>query len=302
MPHNRLQLLTQAVQGADTVLILPHNNPDSDVIASAVALCGLLAKRLGLKSPIAYRGLIGRAENRALVRYLGHRLHSMAAPGRLQPDTLALVDTQPGAGNITLPLGARLSIVIGHHTWREETSASAFAGVRPQLGATSTILVEYLQTSGVEPTPKLATALFYGIKTATMGLGRDASPADAATYSYLQPRIDDQALANTGHAQVPPDYFRSFDTTLCAARVCDGAIIAYIGVMTYPDLGAEMADVLFRLERTRRVICIGACDGNLTISVRTRRSAHEAEHLVQAIVGSKAPPAGMARQPVDRSA
>ncbi len=63
-----------------------------------------------------------------------------------------------------------------HHAWRPETAAAGFADVRPELGATSTILARYLQATGLEPRSSLATALFYGIKAVTMGLSRDASP------------------------------------------------------------------------------------------------------------------------------
>ncbi len=82
-------------------------------------------------------------------------------------------------------------MVIDHHAWCKETATASFYDVRPRLGATSTILTQYLQGADVEPPLSLVTALFYGIKTITMGLSRDTSPADAAAYSYLQPRIDD---------------------------------------------------------------------------------------------------------------
>jgi len=98
--------------------------------------------------------------------------------------------------------------------------------VRTEVGATSTILTEYLQASGIEPTTPLATALFYGIKTDTMGLGRGASPADAAAYFYLQPRIDVDALVEIERAQLPAEYFQSFVTALQAARVYDGVVLA----------------------------------------------------------------------------
>ena len=104
-----------------------------------------------------------------------------------------------------------------------------------------------------------------------MGLSRDASPADAAAYSYLQPRIDASALANIEHAQVPAEYFRSFDAALRAARMYDGLILANLGVLAYPNLTAEMADVLLRLENARWVICMGECQGgSIILSVRTK--------------------------------
>jgi nanoRNase/pAp phosphatase (c-di-AMP/oligoRNAs hydrolase) len=120
-----------------------------------------------------------------------------------------------------------------------------------------------------------------------MGLSRDTSPADAAAYSYLQPRIDVRALAKIEHAQVPADYFRSFDAALRAARMYDGLILAYIGVLAYPDLAAEIADVLLRLEKARWVVCMGVYQEALILSVRTRSLDDAAEALVQVIVAGE---------------
>jgi nanoRNase/pAp phosphatase (c-di-AMP/oligoRNAs hydrolase) len=183
-----------------------------------------------------------------------------------------------------LPLEAGVDIVIDRHDWCQETAAARFSDVRPELGATSTILTGYLQAAGVEPAAPLATALFYGIKTNTMGLARNASPADAAAYIYLRPKIEVEALAQIERAQVPADYFRSFDTALREARVHDGLVISYLGVMSYPDLAAEIADVLLRLEESHWVICLGVHHDVLFISVRARGLGGGAGQLVQAIV------------------
>jgi nanoRNase/pAp phosphatase (c-di-AMP/oligoRNAs hydrolase) len=287
MTREKLEKLYASASGAGRLFILPHNDPDPDAIASAVALHYLLAQRLGMESSIVYQGIIGRAENRALVRYLDHPLEPLTKAHSAQQRCLALIDTQPGAGNITLPLGARVVLVIDHHAWRAETATSDFADVRPELGATSTILNQYLQAAGVEPPSPLATALFYGIKTVTMGLSRNSGPDDAAAYAYLQPRIDVEALAKIEHAQVPVDYFRSFGAALRAARMYDGLIFAFMTVLGYPDLAAEMADVLLRLEKAQWVICLGVYQEALILSVRTRSREHTAEELVQAIVAGE---------------
>ena len=82
MLQERLDRLFGVVSRARNILILPHNNPDPDAVASAVALRQLLTERLNAKVDIAYRGIIGRAENRALVRYLGRPLrYSIALEG-----------------------------------------------------------------------------------------------------------------------------------------------------------------------------------------------------------------------------
>jgi nanoRNase/pAp phosphatase (c-di-AMP/oligoRNAs hydrolase) len=286
MQQERLEQLLRAVDGTDGVLILSHNDPDPDAIASAVALRYLLRERGGVEARLVYQGIIGRAENRALVRYLGHPLRRLTTSDLRRSASTALVDAQPGTGNIALPPESSVAIVIDHHPQREATAAATFADVRPDVGATSTILTEYLQAAEVEPDPPLATALFYGIKTDTRGLGRGASPADTSAYFYLQPRVDVEALVEIEDAQVPADYFKSFDATLRAARVYDGAVIAYVGPMDYPDLTAEMADLLLRLERSQWVICMGVYKDILTISVRTRNRGG-AGQLVQKIVGDR---------------
>ncbi|NIV29473.1 MAG: bifunctional oligoribonuclease/PAP phosphatase NrnA, partial [Anaerolineae bacterium] len=176
--EDRLAQLLQSVEGTGEILILPHNDPDPDAIASAVALCHLLAEKASTEGHIGYKGIIGRAENQALVRYLDHPLQRLTGSDLRQARSIALVDTQPGAGNNALPIHMAPTLVLDHHPWREETASAAFADVRPGVGSTSTLLVEYLQAAGIEPAPPLATALFYGIKTDTLGLVRGASPAD----------------------------------------------------------------------------------------------------------------------------
>jgi nanoRNase/pAp phosphatase (c-di-AMP/oligoRNAs hydrolase) len=287
MNQNRLDLLFKAVGDADRVLILPHNDPDPDAIASAVALRHLLAERLGVQGHIVYKGIIGRAENKALVRYLGHPLHRLANSDLRQPVPIALVDTQPGAGNNALPCGSDAAIVLDHHDWREATAKAKFADVRPELGASSTILAQYLEDADIEPSPQLATALFYGIKTDTMGLGRGASPDDVAAYFDLQPRIDVEALVEIERAQVPVEYFERLVGTLQTARVYDGVVISYAGLMSRPDLAAEMADLLMRLEGTRWVICMGTYRDDLILAVRTRSRRGGAGQLAQEIVGDR---------------
>jgi nanoRNase/pAp phosphatase (c-di-AMP/oligoRNAs hydrolase) len=57
---------------------------------------------------------------------------------------VALADTQPGAGNNALPAGSEVAIVIDHHSWRGPVAIAGYVDVRPEVGATSTILAEYL--------------------------------------------------------------------------------------------------------------------------------------------------------------
>jgi nanoRNase/pAp phosphatase (c-di-AMP/oligoRNAs hydrolase) len=239
---------------------------------------------LHVDSTIAYQGIVGRAENRALLRYLGQPLRPLTDADLDGEAPVALLDTQPGAGNNALPSGSEVSIVIDHHTWREPTAKAAYVDVRPEVGATSTILTEYLRASGLELAPPLATALFYGIKTDTRGLSHGVGPADKAAYLYLQPLVDTQALAQIEYAQVPASYFQAYSSTLQAARVYADVVVAYIGNMDYPDLTAEMARLMLRLEESQWVVCMGVHQETLILSVRTQGTTRGAEEVVQAMV------------------
>ncbi len=281
-----VQRLLEVVKGAGRFVILPHNDPDPDAIAAAVALQRLVLLQLGIEAQIRYHGIIGRAENRALARYLGNPLRYTAAWPE-DADCIALVDTQPGSGNNLLPPKATAHIVIDHHPQQERTARALFADVRPDVGATSTILVEYLDAANAEIDPPLATALFYGIKADTLGLGRAASSADISAYLTLLPRVDIEGLSAIEHAQVPPEYFRYLDTALNAARVYDGIVVSYIGLLPYPDLVAEVADLFSRLQNTQWVICIGEYRDTLLVSVRCWQRTGNAAQLVRSLVGAQ---------------
>jgi nanoRNase/pAp phosphatase (c-di-AMP/oligoRNAs hydrolase) len=188
MPKGYLDRLLKAVGDASNVLILTHNDPDPDAIA--VALRHLLTEKLDVETHMAYRGIVSRAENKALVRYLGNPFRRLTTSDLRQADCIALVDAQPGAGNVPLAPESSVAIVIDHHPPRDATGAAAFVDIRPEVGATSTILTEYLQSAGLKPSPPMATALFYGIKADTMGLIRSTSQADAAAFCYLQSQVD----------------------------------------------------------------------------------------------------------------
>jgi nanoRNase/pAp phosphatase (c-di-AMP/oligoRNAs hydrolase) len=284
MTSERLDVLLEATSGAERVLILTHNDPDPDAIGSAVALRHLLISRLNVNVKIAYRGIIGRAENITLVRYLDHPLQQFSRADLVPPVAIAVVDTQPGAGNSPLRQPTDVAIVFDHHPWHPDTAKARFAEVRSDVGATSTILTKYLQAANLELPTTIATALFYGIKSDTMGLGRFSATDDVEAYSFLVSRIDSRALFEIEQAQVPAGYFKTLVDTVQATRVYRDVLIAYIGWMKYPDLAAEVADWLLRLKGIQWVVCLGAHKEHLNIAIRSRHQRGGAGRLAQAVI------------------
>jgi nanoRNase/pAp phosphatase (c-di-AMP/oligoRNAs hydrolase) len=274
------------VTGPGPVLILTHNNPDPDALASGAALSTLLKEAWGIQYHLVYTGLVARAENRAVLHNLTSAWeHSETLTDFEEYTALALVDSQPGAGNNSLPSRFVPHIVIDHHhPLREALKVVPYSNVRPEVGATVTLLYQYLEAAGIVPDSALATAMFYGLKTDTRGLSRGASPEDEAVYIELLSKIDRRELIRVEQAGLPREYFSAFSQGLQAARIFGQAIVAFLGPMHRPDLAAEMADLLIRLESARAVLCLGTHGQLLHLSLRTEPLGQDAGLLIQKVV------------------
>src|SRR5258707_8769693 len=68
--REKLARLLNTVKGKQHVLVLTHDNPDPDSLASAVALAQLLEKRAGVEATVAYGGIIWRAGDNAPLQRL----------------------------------------------------------------------------------------------------------------------------------------------------------------------------------------------------------------------------------------
>lgn len=285
-PRPSLRRLHNALKGAGNVLILPHNNPDPDAIASSVALAYLLESKWNIDSQVVYRGVLGRAENRAVTRYLDHPLKPLRISDLNAASHIALIDTQPSFGNNPLTPTDKVAVVIDHHQSVEETIEANFVDVRPAVGASSTILVEYLRMAKLPIPSDLATALFYGIKTDTMALQRGACSADHEAFCFLLKFVDFEAVGRIERAQVSPDYFRTIVDTLQTTMIYDSVITSHIAAMSYPDLTADMADLLMRTRGCRWVFCSGIYNNELYFSIRTENK-RGAGQIARKIVGKK---------------
>jgi len=283
----RLAGLLETVEDGERVLILTHDNPDPDALASAAALSFLLEHTASVETTVALGGIVGRAENRALVQELGLEYQRIEQLDASRNTLIALVDTQPRAGNNSLPAGRIASVVIDHHPPRPETTAATFVDIRPDYGASCSMLVEYLRMADLEPTPELATALFYGIQSETMDLGREACESDVEASVFLYPRSDPAAIARIRHARVPASYFRSMHEALAVARRYDNVVTIPLNTLAYPDMVAEMADVFMQMAGVDWTIALGRYRDQLLFSVRTYKSDAHAGSLAQLAVGDR---------------
>ena len=285
--REKLSRLMAAVGGKHSALVLTHDNPDPDSLASAVALGYLLEKRAGIETSVAYGGIIGRAENIALVKVLHLPVIPISELAVEQFELCALVDTQPTVGNHSLPADRAADVVIDHHPLRDGTDKAPFADVGGDYGATSTMLVQYLRAANLDPPTSVATALFYGIKADTRDLGRQTTPSDVETYLWLFPRADKMLLAQIEHPDLPARYFTLYHTAIERAKVYGSAVVTDLGTIYSPD----MERMLF-LEGMKWSLACGDFHDQLYISLRTKDRRMNAGRLIREICEDRGGSAG----------
>jgi nanoRNase/pAp phosphatase (c-di-AMP/oligoRNAs hydrolase) len=284
---SKLQRLAELFAGKACLLIGMQDNPDPDSLAAAVALRRLARNLTTLQCSIVCGGTVGRGENRALVRYLGLNLRSYSEIDYSKFDLLALVDTQPGAGNNSLPEGVMPDIVIDHHPVRRQTRAVTFTDIRSSYGATSTILVEYLVEAGIVPDTPLATALLYGIRSDTQDLGREATHFDAEAIEFLYPLANKRMLSVIQRGRLPREYYQLLVDALRNARIQGPVVTTTLGRVDNPDMVAEVADLLLREDEATWALCTGCWNGRMLLSVRSLEESPSAEKVARYIVGRR---------------
>ena len=290
--REKLDKLVAFAKGHRRALILTHDNPDPDSLASGVALAWLLETLAGVEARVAYGGIVGRAENRALIRSLKLPVVPTSRVDFDDYDLICMVDTQPEQGNHSLPSRHFPDVVIDHHPMRPDSHLAAIADVGGPIGATSTVIVEYVRASRLEIPQNIATALFYGIKADTRDLGRQTTPQDVDAYLWLFPRTDKDVLGAVEHPPLSLEYFALSHTAIERAQVYDGAIVLPLGPLYAPDMVAEVAERFLYLEGVRWSLAWGEYEGDLYYSLRTTDRRANAGRLIRDVIEARGGSAG----------
>ncbi len=227
-------------------LVLMHDNPDPDALAAAALLARVLRGAFKRRVTIAYGGIIGRAENREMVRALGMVLSHVRKLSWRGFRHVALVDTQPRTGNNQLPEQRVADLVLDHHPMRKASQASPLVDVRTGYGATATICAEYLLLSGLEASRRLATALIYALRSETQDFSRGAAQGpDKEIYDAFLPLVDKRLLAKILYPPLPPGYFVNLRQGLENLLTVGPLIVSHLGALEQPDIVPEIADLLY---------------------------------------------------------
>ncbi len=279
--RRKLKHLDAINQQADKILILLQNDPDPDALGSGLALRALLGRNRQT-APLGSFGEVTRSENLNMIKSLDIQLLKLTAASLKRYDTIAMVDVQPPYFN---SFKVQADIVIDHHPCHEHYDA-VFTDIRVPYGATSTILGEYLIDTDCKITQRLATALVYGIKTDTMFLDRDISPADIEVFTQLYPLVNLNRLRHIEHASLEYTEIHEFVKALKNAKLINNILFTYLGRVTREDIIPRLADFCLQISGTEWSFVSGMYNGNIICCVRNVGYIRHAGELVSNVFGS----------------
>lgn len=264
------------------LLILTHDYPDPDAISAAFALSYLAQHFYGITCRIVYGGVIGRSENKAMVKILKIPVRKVRPEYLKKYRNIAIVDTQPKFENNSFPEKRRAALVIDQHASTAKPLAD-LALVDTECGATCVIVAQALLMHK-EPIPvKVATALVYGILSDTLDLYRAKRADVIQTYLSIVPFCDMRVLAQIQNPSRSRKFFITLHRALSGAIFHRRLLVSHLGFVENPDLVSQMAEFLLIYEDAHWTFCTGRYRKRIYVSLRTSKPNVQAGEILRAI-------------------
>ncbi len=286
----KVRELKSKILPATSVLIVTHDYPDPDCIASSFGVQQLLIHWGVENTQIAFGGFVGRAENRAMIRFTNIQTVPLMLIEFSDFDHIILVDSFPGDGNVSLGPKIKVDAVIDHHPYSSKRNMPFYHDIRKDVGSTSTIITQYLKAEKCTISKNLATALFYGIKTDTHRLSRNVSTEDIKCYKYLFDLVDHMALSKIELPDRDAEYFNILHRSAESMTLYEKTFgHTHLGTISNPDYIAEMADLFHSLENLEWMLCSGIFKNQIFFSIRSKNddtAGRIAEKIARKLKGS----------------
>ncbi len=275
----RLRRFYQQFSGEDHVLI--PINADPDAIASAMAVKRLLWRKVAGVT-ISNVNEIKRPDNLTMIRLVGVKLFPFKAMEISRFSCLVMVDSQPNHHEDLSTLSPR--VIIDHHPI-EPTSQAPFVDIRPHYGATASIMIEYLRAARIKPSVKLATSLFYAIKTDTSNFERKTTIEDLNAFHYVF-RNANKALAHRiEQAEMHVGFLKYFKRAIEERRLSKGQAFVHLGRVVHPDVCVQVADFFLRINTVNWSIVSGVHQRKLVVIFRNDGIRKNAGNLAKQCFG-----------------
>jgi len=272
----KVQQYQRFFSDADKVLILLHNDPDPDALASGLALRNVL-RRTKQTAVIAALEGVTRPENQRMMNLLDIHIEIITPDDVANFDRVAMVDVQP---HYFGGLIDRVDLVIDHHPEQPGYTA-VYKDIRVDYGSTSTILTEHLRAVDANISERSATAMLYAIKSDTLFFNRQANRVDIEAFSYLYPLADATLIRKMEGAEITTERLDYVLKARQNSRMSEQVFCAFLGNTPREDFIPYVADFYLQLEHVQWTIVSGIVNDTLVMSVRNLGYSRNAGEFVR---------------------
>ena len=277
---DKCKRLQEVVTAEDNLAVLINADPDS--MASAMALKRFFWRKV--KKTAIYRiNVVKRADNLAMIKLLKMDQKYIRKLDKSEITKWAIVDSQPQHNEQFAKY--RFDIIIDHHPVSEGSSGQ-FVDIRDEYGATSTILTEYLRTVDIKPSPRLATALFYGIKTDTDNFVRHSSPNDINAFRYLYQFANINIIKKIESSEITRRSLSSFREAMDRLTFIKDTAFIHMEEVDNPDILVIIADFFLKMDGATWSIVSGIHGQKLIIIIRYAGFRLDAGKMAQKLFGA----------------
>jgi len=275
----RLRQFWDVFQKDDDVLVVI--NADPDALACAMAVKRLLRYRV--KSiTIGYPNEVRRLSNITMMEVLKIQAERLQNLKLNDYSKKVMVDSQPP--HLPIFENIQLDAIIDHHPLTNSWEAG-YVDIRPDYGAASSMLVEYLRAAELRPSVALATALFYAIKVDTHNFEKKARIADAISFRYLFDIANQNLVRKIELSELRMSELSYFKTALDEMKVSKQRLYAHIGRVRSPDILVMIADFLNQVHDIAWVLVSGIHGERLVVIFRCDGYKRNAGKLAEKIFG-----------------
>ena len=275
----RYESLLEVISTDDTVCIPIVADPDA--IASALALKRLFWRKVQ-KTIICRVNAIKRSDNLAMIRDLKINVPYITKVDTSGVTKWALVDSQPHHHKSLSHTD--FSIVIDHHS-PDPLLNVPFKDIREEYGAVSSIMTEYLRAADVTPSVKLATALFYGIKTDTDNFTRTSTCADVKAFRHLYPHVNINIIKKIESSEINKKNLAAFRKAFEELQFIGDTAYIHMGVIKDADALVILADFFLKMVEATWCMVSGIYGKKLIIIMRNAGFRLDAGKVAKRLFG-----------------
>jgi nanoRNase/pAp phosphatase (c-di-AMP/oligoRNAs hydrolase) len=276
MTRARVQQYQRYFADADRVLILLHNDPDPDALASGLALRNLLRRNKSTAIIGAVQG-VTRPENLRMANMLDIHVEPISPASFDEFERIATVDVQPHYFSGRLD---RADLVIDHHPEQAGYSA-VFKDIRADYGSTCTILTEHLRAVDVNISERTATAMLYAIKSDTLFFARHTNRVDLEAFTFLYPLADAALIRKMEGAEITLERLDYVNRATQNGVMREQVFSAFVGEAPREDFIPYTADFFLQLEDIKWTIVAGVVGSTFIVSVRNLGYSRNAGEFVK---------------------